>query len=61
MVNNVSVQYNGGFLLEIILLTLWDNIEEPFYYHVELLSLQPMFLPNLSDYCQEFSCVQIFS
>ena len=30
MVNNVSVQYNGGFLPEIILLTLCDNIGEPF-------------------------------
>ena len=29
MVNNVSV-YNGGFLPEIILLTLCDNIGEPF-------------------------------
>ena len=31
MVINVSVHYNGGFLTEIILLTLCDNIgEEPF-------------------------------
>ena len=27
---NISVQYNGGFLPEIILLTLGDNIGEPF-------------------------------
>ena len=31
-----SVQYNGGFLPEITLLTLYDNISE-------CLSLQPMF------------------
>ena len=30
IVINVSVQYNGGFLPEIILLTLCDNIGEPF-------------------------------
>ena len=48
MVNNVSVQYNGGLLPEIILLTLCDNIGEPFLYHVELLFLQPMFPPKLS-------------
>ena len=29
------------------LLTLSDNIGEPFYYHVELLSIQPVFPPNL--------------
>ena len=32
MVTNVSVQYNGGFLPEIILLTLCDYIGEPFEY-----------------------------
>ena len=30
MVINVSVQYNGGFLPKIILLTLFDYVEEPF-------------------------------
>ena len=30
MVIGVSVQYNGGFLREIILLTLCNNIGEPF-------------------------------
>ena len=47
MVINVSVQYNGGLLPDIILLTLCDSIGEPFYYHVECLSLQPMFHLNL--------------
>ena len=49
MVNNVGAQYNGELLPEIILLTLLDNIGEPFYYYVEFLSLQPMFSPKLSD------------
>ena len=40
MVINVSVQYNGGLLSDIILLTLLsDSIGEPFEYHVEVLSL----------------------
>ena len=45
MVINVSVQYNGGFLPEIRLLTLCDNVGdvEPFQYYLEFLSLQPMF------------------
>ena len=30
VINVVSVQHNGGFLPEIILLTLCDNIGEPF-------------------------------
>ena len=30
MVLNVSVQYNGGLLLDIILLALFDSIGEPF-------------------------------
>ena len=46
MVINVSVQYNGGLLPDIILLTLCDYIGEPFEYHVELFSLQPMFPPK---------------
>ena len=44
---NVSVQYNGGFLPEVILLSLCDNIGEHFQHHVEFLSSQPIFL-NLS-------------
>ena len=48
---NVSVQYNGGFLPEFMLLTLLsDNIiGEPFSYHVELLFLQSMFPPKPFD------------
>ena len=40
---NVSVQYNGGLLPDIILLTqeLLPS-GNPFKYHVETLSLQPM-------------------
>ena len=49
MVINVSVQCNGGLLPDIILLTLCDSIGEPFQYHVELLSLQPMFPPKPFD------------
>ena len=49
MINVVSVQYNSGFLPEIILLTVCDIIGEPFYYNVELLSLQPMFPPRPFD------------
>ena len=30
MVTNVSVQYNGGLLPDIILLTLCDSIGDPF-------------------------------
>ena len=51
MVINASVQFYGGFLPEIILLTLCDNIGEPFSYHVEFLSLQPMFPPTKSFDC----------
>ena len=36
MVINLSVQCNGGFLLDIMLLTLSDNIGKPFYYLEEL-------------------------
>ena len=36
MAIDVSVQYNdGGFLLDIIVLTLCDYIGEPFRYHEE--------------------------
>ena len=34
MVINISVQYNGWLLLDIILLTLCDYIGEPFKCHV---------------------------
>ena len=47
MLINVSVHYNGGLRPDIvILLTLCDSIGEPFYYHVEFSSLQPMFPPK---------------
>ena len=49
MVINVSVQCHGGLLLDIILSTLCDSIGEPFQYHVEFLSLQPMFPPKPLD------------
>ena len=42
---NVSVQYNGGLLPDIILSTRCSYIGEPFGYHEEVLSLQPMFHP----------------
>ena len=45
---NVSVQYNGGFLPEIILLTLCDYSGEPFQYHEEL-SLPPVCPPKHFD------------
>ena len=41
-----SVQYNGGLLPDILLLTLCDYTGGPFRYHEELLSLQPMFPPK---------------
>ena len=43
---NVSVQYNGGLLPDIILSTRCSYIGGPFSYHEEVLSLQPMFPPN---------------
>ena len=49
MVINVSAQYNGGFLLEVILLILCDYIGEPFSYYVEVLFLQPLFPPKPFD------------
>ena len=45
-----SIQYNGGLLPEIILLTLLcDYVGQPFYYHVEFLSLQQIFPPKPFD------------
>ena len=48
---NVSVQYNGGLLPDIILSTrcMCSYIGEPFRYHEEVLSLQPMFPPKPLD------------
>ena len=42
MVINISIQYNGGLLPDIILLTQVTTIGEPFKYHVVALYLQPM-------------------
>ena len=44
-----SVQYNGGLLRDIILLTRCGFIGEPVLYHEEVLSLQPMFPPKPLD------------
>ena len=49
MVINVSVQYNGGSFPEVILLTLCDYVGEPFKFHIEFSSLQPMFPPKPFD------------
>ena len=46
---NVCVQCDGGFLPDIMMLTRCDSIGEPFEYHVEFLSLQPMFPPKSFD------------
>ena len=46
MTINVSVQYNGGFLPDIIYYTVELDTGEPFKYHKELLSLQSMFSLN---------------
>ena len=45
----MSVQYNGGLLPDIILLTRCGYIGEPVRYHEEALSLQPMFPPKPLD------------
>ena len=64
---NVSVQYNGGLLPDVILSTRCSYIGESFWYHEEVLSLQPMFplkpldtLPLEVDAQKVFRCVQIF-
>ena len=46
---NVSVQYNGRLLPDIILSTRCSYIGGPFWYHEEILSLQPMFPPKPLD------------
>ena len=48
----VSVQCDGGLPPDIILLTLCDSIGETFQYHVEFLSLQPLFPPKPFDYLE---------
>ena len=51
MAINVSVQYNGGLLPDIILLTLCDFIGKPPSYFEQFLSLQPtMFPPKSFDF-----------
>ena len=51
MAVNVSVQYNGGFLPDIILLTLCHYLPSgnPIKGHEEVLSLQPMIPPKRFD------------
>ena len=46
---NGSVQYNGSLLPDIILSTQCSYIGEPFWYHEEVLSLQPMVPPKPLD------------
>ena len=46
---NISVQHNGGLLSDTILSTRYNYIGEPFWYHEEVLSLQPMFPPKPLD------------
>ena len=60
VINVVSIQYNGGLLPDIILLTVWDYIREPCLYHEELLSLEPIFPPKPFDMLRRFRYVQIF-
>ena len=57
MAINISVQYNGGFLPDIILLTqgLLPS-GNPFKYHVETLSLQPTRYETVYYYCHHVGC-----
>ena len=47
MVDNISVQYNGGFLPDIILLLF--PLGNPFICHEEVLYLQPLIPPKRFD------------
>ena len=49
MAINVSVQYNGGLLPDIILLIRWGYVGELFRYHKEFLPIQPVFPPKFVD------------
>ena len=60
MVINVSVHSNGGLLPDIILLALCDSIGEPFKYHVEFLSLQPLFPPKSFDQLEGLDAFRFF-
>ena len=55
-----SVQCDGGLLPDIILLTLCDSIGEPFEYHVEILSLQPLFPPKPFDQLEGLDVFRFF-
>ena len=67
-INNVSVQYNGGLLPDIILLDpVLQPSGSPFKCHEEVLSLQHMIPPKRSDIfppdrgmLRRSRCVQIF-
>ena len=49
MAINVSVQYNGGLLPDILLLTQCYYHGEPFKCHEEVLYLQPLIPPKRFD------------
>ena len=49
MAIDIGVQYNGGLFPNNIMLTRCDYIGEPFCYHEEFLSLQPMFPTKYFD------------
>ena len=54
---NVSVQYKGGLLPDVIRLTRCGYIGEPVRYHEEVLSLQSMFPPKpLEIFSPEGGC-----
>ena len=46
MAINVRVQYNGGLLPDIIMLTQWYHHMNPFKCHEEVLYLQPLIPPK---------------
>ena len=56
----VSVQCNGGLPPDIILFTLCDFIGEPFQYHVEFWSLQPLFPPKPFDELEGLDVFRFF-
>ena len=64
MAINVSVQYNGGFLPDLILLTLCyyhPSAKNPIKCHEEVLPWQPMFpLKHFDGMLKMFRCVHIF-
>ena len=60
MVIDVSVQYSGGLLPDILLLTLCDSIGKSFQYHVEFLSLQLMFPSKPFDQLEGLNAFRFF-